>query len=159
MVKKISLVLVLLLLASPLILAQTEEEEAGITPDSPLWGIDVAVEKVMMMFTFRQENKVNFGLQIANERLAEIQMMVQQNKLQFINKAEIRRTEIVDEVEVNMANGLSEEHREFVSERLQKHINRLEGVKEGAPELAQERLQNAIEKSSKNLERIKIRQI
>jgi len=159
MIKKISLVLVLLLLASPLILAQTEEIEAGITPDSPLWGIDVAMEKVQMMFTFKQENKVNLGLQIANERLAEMYMMIQQNKLQFINKAEIRRNEIIDEVEVNMANGVNEEHREFVSERLQKHINKLEEVKEQAPEQAQDRLQTAVEKSSRNLERIKEKQI
>ena len=98
-------------------------------------------------------------MQIANERLAEMHMMVKQNKLQFINKAEIERTEIIDEIEENMAYGLSEEHREFVSERLQKHINRLEEFKEQAPELARERIQNAIEKSSKNLERIKAKQI
>ncbi len=159
MIKKISLVLVLLLLASPLILAQTEEAEAGITPDSFLWGLDVAMEKVQMMFTFKQENKVNFGLQIANERLAEMNMMIKQNKLQFINKAEIRRTEIIDEVEDNMANGLSEEHRVFVSERLQKHIRVLEQVREEAPEQAQIGLDTAIDRSSRNLERIKARQI
>lgn len=155
--KKIFLIFVFLLLASPLILAQTttEESKAGLTPDSPFWGIEVAMEKIRMFLTSGQDNKIDYGLQIADERLAEIKIMVKEGKMQDANKAEIERDKDIGEVEENMAKGLSAEHRAFVLTMLQKHIDVLTMVKEEAPEQAQTGLENAIEKSSMNLERMK----
>ena len=156
--KKITSIIVgILLLASPLVIAQEAEMDAGITPDQGfLWGIDIAIERIRMALTFRYENKVNLGLQIANERLAEIKAMAEQNKIQFMNKAEIERRNMINEVERNSA-GLSEEHRLRISERLQNHINKLEEVKEVVSEQAQRGLDTAIQRSSQVLERMKLR--
>lgn len=158
MAKKIlSLIVGILLLINPVFAQNEVEVEAGITPDSPLWGIDIAIEKIVMLLTLKPEDKANLGLQRANERLAEIQVMIQQNKTQSMNRAEMERNTIINEVERNTA-GLSEEHRQFVLERLQKHVDRLNEVKEKAPEQAQIGLETAIEKSSKVLERMRFRQ-
>jgi F0F1-type ATP synthase membrane subunit b/b' len=155
--KAISLIVGILLITMPLVVAQETETDAGITPDQRfLWGIDIAIERIIMLITTRAENKVSFGLKIANERLAEIKAMASQNKTQFMKMAEFERGNIINEIEKNAA-GLSEEHRLQISERLQNHIKQLEEVKETIPEQAREGLENAINKSSKVLERMRIR--
>ena len=155
--KILSLIVAILLLTMPLVAAQEIETNAGITPDQGiLWGIDVAIEKIIMLLTTKPENKVALGLHIASERLAEIKLMAEQNKIQSMDKAEIERENIIDEVEEN-AKGLSEEHRAFVAIRLQKHIDKLLEVKEEVPEQAKTGLDTAIEKSSYVLERMRVR--
>jgi hypothetical protein len=155
--KVISIILGILLFTISLVAAQEVEINAGITPDQGiLWQLDMVMERITMLITTKPENKVALGLQIAEERLAEIQVMANQNKIQSMNRAEIERGNIINEIEKNAA-GLSEEHRLQISERLQNHIKRLEGVKETIPEQAYEGLENAINKSSKVLERMRIR--
>ena len=81
--------LALMLFSMPLVVAQeiatqTDIQEAGITPDSPFYGIDLAFEKLAELF-----NK-NAKLLHAQERLAEVKTMLQEGK---INEAEEARLE------------------------------------------------------------------
>jgi len=60
---------------------------AGITPDSPFYGIDVAMDNIGLMFTFNKEKRAEKKLQIADERLKEANMMAAANNIEAMEKA------------------------------------------------------------------------
>ena len=72
-----------------------DASEAGITPDSPFYGLDVAMDNVGLMLTFNKAKKAEKKLQIANERLKEAKMMGLGNNLDAMEKAKIRHDEML----------------------------------------------------------------
>ena len=150
MKKTISVMFVFLLLGSPMVLAQTIEQKAGVTPDSFMWRFELTMEKIWMGLISNQLEKINYGFDKANERLAEIQVMADQEKIQFIDMAEVERENIINQVELKSR--LTEQNRELFQEKLQSHIRVLEQVREKVPEKAKMGIDSAIEKSSKSLE-------
>lgn len=74
-------------LNSPLILAQTTSENPGVTPDSFLWGLDRALEQISLLLAASPNSEAKIGLEIAGERLAEIKLMIEENKLEAAEKA------------------------------------------------------------------------
>jgi len=161
MKKQILGMLMILLLASP-VMAQEPEVSPGITPDQEfLWGLDMIMERVQIMLTFNQADKVMLKIKRADERLAEMEQMIEENKLQYMSKAEGERNKMINEVEVD-SNGLTEEHRNMVMAKLQKHIRVLTQVQEkatqkiqlGANEQFKSGIDNAIDKSSQVIERM-----
>jgi len=68
--------LLLLLVAIPVVAAK--ERPAGVTPDSFLWSLDVALDRLSLALTRNPEILATRGLEIANERLMEIQAMLDQ---------------------------------------------------------------------------------
>ncbi len=58
----------------------TELPDPGITPDSPFYFADKWAKQLSLMFTFREEAKVEKALRYAKERLAEMDAMLVQNK-------------------------------------------------------------------------------
>ena len=79
----------------------TEEVEntAGITPDSPLWGLERAMERISLALTFGKSAKAQKGLAHAENRLAEVQVMVAQNKLEAAAKAQNAHAKTLAKVE------------------------------------------------------------
>ena len=61
-------------------------KEAGVSPDSALYGLDRAMESVRLAFTFNNAKKSEIALENAEERLAEIKAMIQAKKQ---DKAEV----------------------------------------------------------------------
>ena len=58
--------------------AQGEElPDPGVTPDSPLYGLDKAMEAIQNVFNSGNEEKSRYGLNIAEERLAEAKAMAE----------------------------------------------------------------------------------
>jgi len=79
---------------------ETPEEiqgDPGITPDSPLWGIDVALDRLSLALTSGPA-KAQKGLEIAQERLLEVQAMIKEGKADAAAKAEEEDEKTVDEV-------------------------------------------------------------
>ena len=77
MAKIITLIIGILLLVSPLAIAQdivTQEDRkmAGITPDSPFYGLDVALDKIIYLIS---GGNSAMGLKIVRERLVEAKIM------------------------------------------------------------------------------------
>jgi len=135
--------------------SQDEETKAGITINSIFWIFDRTIEKIQLLLTFNVVKKAELRLKIADERLAEIEVLIKKNKIKAREKAEKSR-----ENEIKKLGELSDEIKEETNktiinilENLQKHIDRLKQVKERAPEDAQEGLANAIDKSSKVLKK------
>ena len=83
MKKLIAIIVTLLLL--PIVNAQ--QEDPGITPDSFLWGLDKALDQLVLLLTFDEGEKAKKGLEIARERLLEVKLMIEENKLEAAVKA------------------------------------------------------------------------
>lgn len=101
--KKLLSVLIAVLLMMPLVAAQDEEVKAGILPSSFLWGIDRAIEKIQLLLTFDVASKAERRLLIAEERLAEVKAMIEQNRLDHAEEARLLFVE-----EIHKANKLKQ---------------------------------------------------
>mgnify|MGYP001614894558 FL=1 len=76
---------------------------AGVTPDSPLWGLDRAIERLDLLLTLNKAQKAKKGLMHARERLVEVRQMIQEKKLDAASKAGKAHKEKLKEVEEDVA--------------------------------------------------------
>ncbi len=157
----------MLFLSISFISAQELDESTGIGLDSTFWGLDIALERIRMAFTFGNEAKVNYGLQIAEERLAEIKELInnpvsfenvptknRQNEL--LNQGHKERERVIEQIiDINEEEGneiLKEQMREKIRLQLQKHIDVLTIL--NLPEQASVGIENAINNSQKAINKI-----
>ena len=127
-----------------------------ISPDSILWGLDRALERIELNMAKTTEARIVLKLEFANERLAEINEMERLNKPDKALKAEAKRNKEIADIEAE-STLLSVEKQEAVLSHLQKHIEVLKVVQSNAPEQAQSGLDNAIENSNKAITRLQER--
>jgi len=73
--------------------------EPGISPDSALYGLDKAIERISMALTFDKAKRAEKALANAEERLAEVKAMVDANKLDKAEVAQKGHEEDVAEAE------------------------------------------------------------
>ncbi len=151
--------------------------EPGTTPDSPIWGLDLLFERIQIMFTANKVKKIELRLRNIEERVEEIKIMVNKNKLKAIGYATEEKEKIEEKV-IEESEKVSLEVRERVMERLQKHIRILEMVREKYTEpcpidlpfmgkgispadrpCIREGVSNAIQKGERNIERFRERNI
>jgi len=78
----------LIVLISPVNAQQATTIDPGVTPDSFLWGLDKAFDQITLLLTTGDVDKAKKGLEIAEERLAEIREMIKENKLEEVEKAQ-----------------------------------------------------------------------
>ena len=125
---------VYLIFLLPIVFAQETLEDPGITPDSFLWGIDKALEQISLLLAISPEAKATKGLEIAQERLAEIKKMIEENKLEAAEKAEeshgktlVGVQESIEEIEEDNS---TEEIKEVIKieKELQDHDNDVDQV-------------------------------
>jgi hypothetical protein len=149
--KKLITILMALLMIMPMAFAADLEPEvdAGVTPDSPFYGIDKWWDGFRIDTAKNLEEKSRLRLEVAEERLAEMKEMASQNKIQAMEQARERHQLQLRSIESNMQNIEGDEAKNMIQEKLQKHIMTLEQVKENAPEEAQEGLGKAIENSQR----------
>lgn len=80
--------LMMLVLMSSLAFAEGEVcvsvacENAGITPDSTLYGLDTALEKLQLAITTNKQEKAKLELEFAQERVEEVVKMINEKKEQ-----------------------------------------------------------------------------
>ncbi len=79
---------IFLIFMLPIVIAQETLTDPGVTPDSFLWGLDKALEQISLLLSLSPNAKATKGLKHANERLAEIKLMIEENKLDAAEKAE-----------------------------------------------------------------------
>lgn len=87
-IKTIAIFLVFVLIL-PLAVAQQAQEsnDPGVTPDSFFWGLDKAIDQLSLLLTFDKGEKARKGLEVARERLLEVKLMIEENKLDAADKA------------------------------------------------------------------------
>lgn len=94
-------VILLTILILPIVNAQQTTqpaEDAGVTPDSFLWGLDKALDNLNLFLTFDKGEKAKQGLEIARERLLEVREMVEENKLEAAEKAKDEHGNLLNKV-------------------------------------------------------------
>ena len=78
---------------------QETADDAGILPDHPLYGLDVALDRLALLLTFDKTDKARLGLIIASERLSEVQLMIEANKIAHAERTQILHDEVIDEAQ------------------------------------------------------------
>jgi hypothetical protein len=63
-------------------------QSAGVTPDSPFYGIDKALDSISLALTFDKAKRAEKSLAIAKERLLEVKAMIEENKADKAEDAE-----------------------------------------------------------------------
>lgn len=92
--------------------------EAGITPDSPLYGLDKAMERLRLVVTFGETNKVKLKLKFAEERLSETEQMIEEGNDVAAEEAQLEHDETLDEVQVLVESIESDDSEEAAGEAL-----------------------------------------
>ncbi|MDP3699212.1 MAG: DUF5667 domain-containing protein [Nanoarchaeota archaeon] len=101
----------------PLAFAQENSlQDPGVTPDSLLWGVDIALEQISLLLAANPEAKARKGLEIAQERLLEIKAMAEEKNLPALEKAHGAHSKILLTVKKNVQL-LDEEDPELLLEK------------------------------------------
>lgn len=76
--------------------------DAGVTPQSPFYGIDIALDKISLALTRDHTKRVVKGLEIAQERLLEVQEMLRDGKNEEAAEAVEAHGEVMTEIETDI---------------------------------------------------------
>lgn len=82
----------------------TLKDQAGITPDSILYPIDTAIDNLKVSLSSSDESKSNTLSNIAEERLGEGEVMINENKTDLADKAIDDYKNVIDEAENKIEN-------------------------------------------------------
>jgi hypothetical protein len=143
------------LLTAPITTAREDFSSAGITPDSPLYILDKAIERISLAITFYKAEKAEKRLQIASERLAELKEMTIKGKTEYSDNL---ADEYIDNIRVanEIAAVVSKEDRskiyQLIELKTSKHILVLDQLNENAPDKAKSAIGKARTASIKGQE-------
>jgi len=82
-----SIIIFLLLFEVVAFAQQSELPDPGLTPDSPFYFFDTLAEKIEIFFSFSPEKKAEKAIYYADEKLAEIEKMAEENEVEPMEKA------------------------------------------------------------------------
>lgn len=131
----------------------------GLTPNSPFYFIDTLFEKISLTFTFNVEKKIQKAIRYSEEKLAEIKIMIEENKTESIEKATSRYQKVLNSAnqksqEAEGENGNTGETSGLIVETEAKYQIVLENFLEEASEQNQSTIQAIIETSKTNQDQI-----
>ena len=118
MKKILPILLMTMFLLSSIVVAQEGSEEIssqdpGTTPDSFLWGLDVAADNLALALTFDDEKKAEKALKIADERLQEIKVMIKEKKFEDSEKAKEQHNKLLSNLETDLDSSETEDKEDF----------------------------------------------
>ena len=117
MKKILSLIVYIFLLIGMISVSAQEETETsedtdkGVTPDSALYGLDRAAERISLLLTFNKASKAKKGLEHAQERVLEAKKLVKLNKFEHLERLKEEHKKDLEKVKLNLEK-ISEENPE-----------------------------------------------
>ncbi len=129
--------MLLMILILPIVNAQQTTqpaEDAGVTPDNFLWGLDKALDNLNLLLTFDKGEKAKKGIEIARERLLEVKEMINKNKLEAAEKGKEEHGKLLLKVKENVKALKKDNSTEQIKEeleiekKLKEHENAIEKV-------------------------------
>ncbi len=102
---------------------------AGVTPDSPIWPLDVAVDRLSLILTFDSTAKAEKSLEVARERLLEVREMVLKNKLEAASKSEAEHEVMLKVASDSSAKMSRSESKEKIKAEIEEHEEEIRVVK------------------------------
>ncbi len=159
--KAISLLIIsvfLFSLGTGVLAQETKLPDPGLTPDSPFYFLEIAAEWIGTFFTFGDLKKAERYADLAAERLAEVQAVVEKGKPEFAEKTleryEMQLQNSITRAEKAQAKG---KNTEQIMARIGKatpvHLEILAEVYEKVPEQAKPAIENAMKVSIKGHEK------
>ena len=138
--------------------ATAKEQTAGIEPDSLLHSLDLAWEKVQLIFIFSSAKRADFHLSFAAERLAEAQDMAEKGKNDLAESSVDKyQNELHDaETELDTAKADGEKLDVLVAKigkSVKKNTVILTSLLDKVPDTAKSSIQNALDNSAKTHEK------
>jgi len=155
-----SLILLTLLFWAVSILAQdTNLPSPGTLPDSPFYFVKIWKEAIKNFFTFGAENKAKQFLHLADVRLAEYQKMIEKGKTEIaqktLDKYEKQLNRALQKIEeLKNENKDTQDISQKLGNTLSKHIEILQTNLQKVPDVAKKGIENAIENSSKAIDKL-----
>ena len=148
----IILTIVLLLMGIPTFAQNVSISQPGMLPDNPFHPFQDFFEQLQLFFAFSPEAKANIHLQLAEKRLAELNLVIEQNKTDLVPILSDKfEKELNDtENEINSAKTLGQnvtEIAQHVAGETFKHQLVLQNLLDKVPEQARPSIVNAINKS------------
>ncbi len=141
------LLLIILFSILPYAWAKDDLPGAGITPDSPLYGLDRAFERINLILTFDVAKKSERRLQNAAERLAELQVLVNKGSESDVEELVEDYFETLEAAEDLAVKTQSPEKRELLKKRITsvstEHYLILNSLDSKLPPRAKEKIKNA----------------
>jgi hypothetical protein len=136
--------------------------DPGVTPDSVLYGLDKAIERIELALARGHANKAEVRLNHAQERLAEVKALVEENKIKDVEDTLDDYQEEMEEAsnEVKEAQGIGQNVSALVkeiNESIDKHVAILQLVFDKVPEQAKEAIQRNIDRAIANNERHRVK--
>ena len=127
-------ILMILILAAPAS-AQDELPDPGISPDNFFYPTDVFLDNLGVALSFGDEAKINKQFEVAEERLAEAQAMIQANKTEKAEEALENHNALMEQVRarLNTTNGANEtlKIQLQIEEKLRIHEGKIVDVASG----------------------------
>ena len=124
-------ILMILIMAIPAS-AQDELPDPGISPDNFFYPTDVFLDDLSIALSFGEEAKIDKQFEVAEERLAEAQAMIQANKTECAEKALENHNALMEQVRsrINSTNGANEtlKLQLQIEERLRIHEGKIVDV-------------------------------
>ncbi len=114
--------------------AAVQLPDAGTTPDSFIYGLDIAMEKMALAMTFDEGKKFEKRLEFAEERLAEARSMALEKKFEAMEKARVKYGDLLegaqkDFVEVKNGDVEAELRKELeLEQRFKQHRDKVKGM-------------------------------
>ena len=142
----------LLIMLAPLVAAKENLPDPGVKPGDFLYGFDRALEGLQLTFAFDKVSKARLHYQFAEERLAEVQALSEDGKMDLaeatLNDYEDELAKTNMDLETAVASGENPESlTNEISERSFLHVKVLTNVHAIVPEQAKLRIQQVIERS------------
>lgn len=116
--KKIQLFFLFFLLVLFSVNAQEFSNDPGVTPSSFWFSFDTLAEKIQLVFYQNAEDKVKLGLDMAYERLAELNYLLSKNDFDSIEKNKELYVEALDVIKDNIAGINNEDFEKELDEEL-----------------------------------------
>lgn len=98
---------------------ETEIIDAGITPDSPLYGLERAMERLKLVFMRDKASRALYKIQMAEERLAEAEQMLEEDNFEAAQEAEEAHNEIIEEAQQEAEEIETDDGEEVAEEALE----------------------------------------
>lgn len=119
-------------------------ETAGVTPNDLTYGIDKFLEKISITFTFSDGSKIEKLIDIANERLAESQVMAEDEEAKLAEQALVDYNEALSEAQEKLQDIIEISKDEEVEE-METDVVEIQQEAEAAQESAEEALEEVQE--------------
>ena len=100
-------------------------EDAGITPDSPLYGLDKAMERLRVAFARGEVNKAELKLKYAEERLSETEQMLDEGNDEAAAESEEAYNEELEETQ-ELAEGIEADGNEDNAEEALNDVSEIQ---------------------------------